>query len=145
VLCVSNSFQKNNATIGVSIRFPFLNMSQRARAAGADAEALKAKKQAEAARDRASEQTLRLQRSVTQLQAAHDVAELEYEVAEKTLTATQTRIDAGTANLHGLDDARAQLSERFMTLQDVTFDLQRTQLGLLRSTGDLEKWAMGTH
>lgn len=144
VLCVSNSFQKNNATIGVSIRFPFLNMSQRARAAGADAEALKAKKQAEAARDRASEQTLRLQRSVTQLQAAHDVAELEYEVAEKTLTATQTRIDAGTANLHDLDDARAQLSERFMTLQDVTFDLQRTQLGLLRSTGDLEKWVTGT-
>lgn len=144
VLCVSNSFQRNNATIGVSIRFPFLNMSQRARATGADAEALKAKKQAEAARDRASEQTLRLQRSVTQLQAAHDVAELEYEVAEKTLTATQTRVDAGTANLHDLDDARAQLSERFMTLQDVTFDLQRMQLGLLRSTGDLEKWAMGT-
>lgn len=144
VLCVSNSFQRNNATIGVSIRFPFLNLSQRARATGADAEALKAKKQAEAARDRASEQTLRLQRSVTQLQAAHDVAELEYEVAEKTLTATQTRVDAGTANLHDLDDARAQLSERFMTLQDVTFDLQRMQLGLLRSTGDLEKWAMGT-
>ena len=145
VLCVSNSFQRNNATIGVSIRFPFLNISQRSRAAGADAEALKAKKQAEAARDRVSEQTLRLQRSVTQLQAAHAVAELEHEVAEKNLTATQTRIDAGTANLHDLDDARAQLSERFMTLQDVTFDLQRTQLGLLRSTGDLEKWALGTH
>jgi len=120
-------------------------MSQRSRAAGADAEALKAKKQAEAARDRVSEQTLRLQRSVTQLQAAHDVAQLEYEVAEKNLTATQTRIDAGTANLHDLDNARAQLSERFMTLQDVAFDLQRTQLGLLRSTGDLEKWALGTH
>jgi outer membrane protein TolC len=143
VLCVSNSFQRNNATIGVSIRFPFLNMSQRSRADSADADALKAKKQAEAARDRVSEQTLRLQRSVTQLQAAHDVAELEYEIAEKNLTATQTRIDAGTANLHDLDDARAQLSERFMTLQDVTFDLQRTQVGLLRSTGDLEKWALG--
>jgi len=145
VLCVSNAFQKNNATIGVSIRFPFLNMAQRSRAAAADADALKAKKQAEAARDRVSEQTLRLRRSVTQLQAAHDVAELEYEVAEKTLTATQTRIDAGTANLHDLDDARAQLSERFMTLQDVSFDLQRTQLGLLRSTGDLEKWVLGAH
>ena len=145
VLCVSNSFQRNNATIGVSIRFPFFNMSQRSRAAAADVEALKAKKQAEAARDRVSEQTLRFQRSVTQLQAARDVAELEYEVAEKGLIATQTRIDAGTANLHDLDDARGQLGERFMTLQDVTFDLQRTRLGLLRSTGDLEKWALGTH
>jgi len=87
---------------------------------------------------------LRLQRSVTQFQAARDVAELEYEIAEKNVSAVQTRIDAGTANLHDLDDAQGQESERLITLQDVTFELQRTQLGLLRSTGDLEKWALGT-
>jgi len=143
VLCVTNVFQQNNATVGVSIRFPLFNASQKARAAAADADALKASKQAQAARDKVSEQTLRLRRSVAQMQAARDVAELEYELADKNLTATQTRIDAGTANLHDLDDARAQISERFMTLQDVTFDLQRVQLGLLRSTGDLEKWALG--
>jgi hypothetical protein len=90
-----------------------------------------------------SEETLRLQRSVAQMQAARDVAGLEAEIAEKNLLAVQTRIDAGTANLHDLDDARAQVSERFMVLQDVTFELQRAQLGLLRSTGDLEKWALG--
>ena len=72
-----------------------------------------------------------------------DVAELEYEIAEKSLTAMQTRIDAGTANLHDLDDARAQVSERFIALQDVTFELRRADLGLLRATGDLEKWALG--
>ena len=58
-----NAFQRNNATIGVSIVFPFLNYSQRARANGADAEALKAKKQAEAVRNQVSEDTLKLQRS----------------------------------------------------------------------------------
>jgi outer membrane protein TolC len=142
-LCVTNAFQQNNATVGVSIRFPLFNASQRARAQVADAEALKASKQAQAAKDKFSEETLRLQRSVAQLQAARDVAQLEYEIAEKNLTAVQTRIDAGTANLHDLDDARTQMSERFITLQDVTFDLQRAQLGLLRSTGDLEKWALG--
>lgn len=144
ILCVTNAFQQNNATFGVSIRFPLFNASQKARAAAADADALKASKQAQAARDKVSEQTLRLRRSVAQMEAARDVAALEYELADKNLTATQTRIDAGTANLHDLDDARAQLSERFMTLQDVTFDLQRVQLGLLRSTGDLEKWALGS-
>jgi hypothetical protein len=35
------------------------------------------------------------------------------------------------------------VSERYIVLQDVTFELQRAQLGLLRSTGDLEKWALG--
>jgi outer membrane protein TolC len=143
-LCVSDSFQQNNATIGVSIRFPLFNASQRARAQAADADALKATRQAEAAKNQASEETLRLRRSVAQLQAARDVAQLENEIAEKGLTAVQTRIDAGTANLHDLDDARSQVSERYITLQDVTFELERAQLGLLRSTGDLEKWALGT-
>jgi outer membrane protein TolC len=142
VLCVANNFQQNNATIGVSIRFPLFNASQRSRAQAADADALKATKQAEAARNQVSEETLRLQRSVAQMQAARDVAQLEYEIAEKSLTAVQTRMDSGTATLHDLDDARSQASERFIALQDITFELERSQLGLLRSTGDLEKWAL---
>jgi len=144
VLCVTNNFQQNNATVGVSIRFPLFNASQRSRAQAADADALKATKQAEAARNQVSEETLRLQRSVTQMQAARDVAQLEYELAEKNLTTVQTRMDSGTASLHDLDDARSQASERFITLQDVTFELERSQLGVLRSTGELEKWALGT-
>lgn len=143
VLCVTNSFQQNNATVGVSIRFPLFNSSQRARAQTADADALRASKQAEAAKNQVGEETLRLQRSVAQLQAARDVAELEAEIAQKNLAAIQTKIDAGTANLHDLDDARSQVSERYIVLQDVTFELQRAELGLLRSTGDLEKWALG--
>jgi len=144
-LCVTNQFQQNNVTVGVSIRFPLFNASQRARAQAADADALKATKQAEAAKNQVSEETLRLQRSVAQMQAARDVAQLEYEIAEKNLTSAQTRIDAGTATLHDLDDARSQASERFIALQDVTFELERSQLGVLRSTGELEKWALGTH
>ena len=143
-LCVASSFQQNNATVGVSIRFPLFNASQRSRAQAADADALKANKQAEAARNQVSEETLRLQRSVAQMQAARDVAQLEYELAEKNLTTVQTRMDAGTATLHDLDDARSQASERFIALQDVSFELERSQLGVLRSTGDLEKWALGT-
>jgi len=143
-LCVTNNYQQNNATVGVSVRFPLFNASQRSRAQAADADALKATKQAEAARNQVSEEALRLQRSVAQMQAAHDVAQLEYEIAEKNLTTVQTRIDAGTATLHDLDDARSQASERFIALQDVTFELERSQLGVLRSTGDLEKWALGT-
>jgi outer membrane protein TolC len=143
VLCVTNAFQQNNATVGVSIRFPLFNSSQRARAQTADADALKASKQAEAAKNQVSEETLRLQRSVAQLQAARDVAELEADIAQKNLTAVQTKIDAGTANLHDLDDAHSQVSERYIVLQDVTFELQRAELGLLRSAGDLEKWALG--
>jgi outer membrane protein TolC len=144
VLCVTSSFQQNNATIGISVRFPLFNAPQRSRARAADADAVKATKQAEAARNQVSEETLRLRRSVAQMQAACEVAQLEDEIAEKNLIAVQTRIDAGTATLHDLDDARSQSSERFIALQDVSFELERSQLGVLRSTGDLEKWALGT-
>jgi outer membrane protein TolC len=142
VLCVANTFQQNNATVGVSIRFPLFNASQRARAQAADADAIKASKQAEAAKNQASEETLRLQRSVTQMQAARDVAQLEYEIAQKNIDAVKTRMDAGTGNLHDLDDARSQASEKFISLQDITFELERAQTGLLRSTGELERWVL---
>jgi len=135
-----NAFQRNNATIGVSIVFPFLNYSQRARANGADAEALKAKKQAEAVRNQVSEDTLKLQRSVAQLTAARDVADLEYEVAQSGLDAAQGRTAADTATLHELDDARTQAAERYLAAQDAAIELARARIALMRSTGELEKW-----
>jgi outer membrane protein TolC len=143
VLCVTNTFHQNNETIGVAIRFSFFNISQRARARAADADALMAKKQAEATRNQVSEETLRYQRTVTQMLAARDVAQVEYDIAQKTVGTVETRMESGTANLHDLQDARSQESDRFMALQDTTFELQRAELSLLRSTGALEKWALG--
>jgi outer membrane protein TolC len=138
-------FQPNNATVGVAIHLPFLNLAQHARVQEAESEAFKAKKQAEAARNQVSEETLRLERSVTQMQAARDVAELEYEIAQKSIEAVHTRMDSSAANLHDLDNAQTQASERFITLQDVSFELERSQVALLRATGDLESWALGTN
>lgn len=138
-----HSFQANNATIGVAIRFPFLNASQRARAQAADADAVKAKRQADAAKNQVSEETLKLQRSVRQMQAAQEVAQLEYEIAKANLDAVQTKVDAGTATIKDLGESRSQLSEHYIALQDTTFELERARVGLMRSTGDLEKWING--
>jgi outer membrane protein TolC len=138
-----NNFQQNNATIGISIRLPLLNFSQRSRAQADDADADKARRQAVATRDKVSEETLRLQKAVEQMRAARDVAELEYELAQKNVDAVRTRMDGGTANLHDLDEASAQANERFISLQDVTFELERSQVSLLRATGGLADWALG--
>ena len=135
-----HSFQANNATIGVAIRFPFLNRSQSAHAKAADAEARKASKQAEASKNQLSEETLKLQRAVRQMEAAQEVAQLEYEVAQSNLDSVQTRMDGGTATIKDLGESRAQASEHYIALQDTTFELQRAHVGLMRSTGELEKW-----
>ena len=137
-----NHFQPDNATIGFSLRIPLFNASQRARAEGADAAALKAKKQAEAARNQVAEETLKLQRAAEQLEAAREVAQLEYQLAQSGLEAAQTRIDAKIGTWHELSDARVQAAERFLLFQDADFEYQRVRMNLLRATGDLEKWAL---
>jgi outer membrane protein TolC len=138
-------FEPNNATVGVAIRFPFVNFSQRARAQGADADAIKATRQAEAAKNQVSEETLKLQRAVRQMEAAQEVAQLEFEMAKSNLDAGQTRLDAGSATIKDIGELRAQVSERYLALQDTTFALQQSRVGLMRSTGELEKWINGSN
>ncbi len=137
-----HTFQLDNATIGFALRIPLFNASQRARAEAAEAGALKAKKQAEATRNQVAEEALKLQRAAEQLDAAREVAQLEYQLAQSGLEAAQTRLDAKTGTLHELADARAQAAERYLLFQDADFEYQRVRLNLLRATGDLENWAL---
>lgn len=134
------SFQTNNASVGVVIRFPFFNPSQRARAQAADADAVQAERKVDATKHQVGEHTLQLQRSVEQLAAAQDVASLEYELAKSDLNAVEIRVDSGTATLHDADQARNQAEERYNALQDANFQLERGRILLLRATGDLASW-----
>src|SRR5437667_4410761 len=133
--------ERNNATVGVAIRFPFLNFSQRAHAQAADADASHANKRVESAKDQISQEVLKLQRSVEQLQAAQDVSQVEYELAQSNVNTVEIRMNSGTAGLHDEADARTDLAEKFNALEDAKFQLLRTRIGLLRATGDLDSWA----
>jgi outer membrane protein len=137
----AGSFQRNNATIGVVIRFPFFSLAQHARAQGADADLIHAKKQVQITKNQVSVETLRLQRTVEQLQAAREVADISNQIAQSNLEAVKIRMDAGTATLHEAVDARIQTGERYDALQDADFQLERARISLLRATGDLETWA----
>jgi len=137
-----HTFQVDNATIGFALKIPLFSASQRARADAAEAQALKAKKQAEAARNQVAEETLKLQRTAEQLEAAREVAQLEYQLAQSGLEAAQTRIDAKTGTLHELADAQVQAAERYLLFQDADFEYQRVRMTLLRATGHLESWAL---
>lgn len=137
-------YEANNGSVGAVMRFPLFNFSQRARAEGADADALKAKKEAEAAKDQVSAELLQLQRTVQQLSAARDVAELEYQIAQSQLEAVDIRVQSATATFHDLEDARTQVRERRDQFLDADLQFNRARVGLLRSTGGLEAWALGT-
>jgi outer membrane protein TolC len=138
----AGSFQRNNATIGLVIRFPFFNLSQRARAEGADADLVHAKKQIQITKNQVSAETLRLQRAVEQLQAAQEVADISNQIAQSNVKAVKIRMDSGTATLHEAVEVRTQAAERFDALQNANFELERGRIALLRATGELETWAV---
>lgn len=135
-------FQRNNVTAGVNIRFPILSLSQRSHAEAADAEAAKARHQADSVRHQVSNQTLKLQRSVQQLAAARDVAKLEHQLALSDVDAIQARIEAGAASLRDQENARAAEHDKYVAYLDAAFNLQKAELQLLRATGELQSWAM---
>jgi outer membrane protein TolC len=139
-----NSFQLNDASLGVVIRFPFLNPAQHAHAQAADAEAFKAHNDVKVAKNQVSEETLKLQKAVEQLAAAQQVADLEYQIARSNFEATQVRVSGGNATLHDSEDARVQAVARYEALQNANFELERTQIALLRVTGKLEDWVNGS-
>ncbi len=137
-----SSFQRNNGNIGVAIRFPFFNLSQRAHAGAADAEAVQARRQAEDVKNKVSNETRKLQREVAQLAAAREVARLEYQLARADVDTVQTKVQAGSATLR--DEANARLAEgqKYSAYLDAIYQLEHAQMQLLRSTGELEKWAL---
>jgi len=133
-------FERNNATVGVAIRFPFFNFSQKAHAEAADADAVRASKEVESTKNQLSQETLKLQRTVQQLTAAQEVSELDYEIAKANLDAVEIRLNSETANVHDAANARTDVAEKYSVLEDANFQLLRARIGLLRATGELESW-----
>jgi outer membrane protein TolC len=149
-------FQRNNASFGVVIRLPIFNYVQHAKADEAAADALKARKQAEAVKDQISSQALQLQRSIRQLSAATEVAHLEYELAQNEAEATEIRAEQGAAppategqpqtgavSARDVASAKLQVGDKYSQYVDASFELDKARLQLLRATGELENWALG--
>jgi outer membrane protein len=139
---VPHSFHPENVTVGLVLRLNFLNASQRARAAAADVEALRAKKQAEQVRNQAVIETLKAKHDVDQLSAATDVAQLRYELAQTQLDAAVSRMQAETGGFRDVQKAALDAANRSLERIDADFDLEKAQLQLLRETGKLENWAL---
>ena len=135
------NFQHHNATGGIVFRIPFLDSTQRARAAQAKADAIRSGRDAEQTRQKVSLETLRLQRAVQELTAAADVAQLEYEMAQSELDAVEIRLKAETGTLREEQDARSKVEQSYDALIDANFALDKARVQLLHATGELEQWA----
>ncbi len=140
---VYKKFTQNNYTFGLNIRFNFMNFAQRATAAAADADAIKAQKAAEGAKDGAELEALKVQRSLRQLAAARDVAKLQWEISQAGVDATQAKIDAGQATERDVQSARMDANDRYAQYLDASQQLFTAQVQMLKMTGKIQEWALG--
>ncbi len=139
------AYQANNFSAGLNLRIPVFNSVQKAKAEEAKADAQMAKKQADLTTDKVREDTLKLQRSLRQLSAARDVAKLEWEVSQGDLGAVQARAQNGEANVRDEQNAELETDNKHAAYLDAEFELRRTELQLMRLTGELENWAIPGH
>ncbi|HEX7159245.1 MAG TPA: hypothetical protein VF214_09540, partial [Edaphobacter sp.] len=141
------NFQHNNAGIGIEIKVPILDYVNKAKARESAADAARALHEADTARDQFIEGRLKIQHATAELAARAEIASLDQQLARQQLDVLMVQIKAGTGNLSGLqmtpkDEQNSRIAERekFITLLDATFQMQQTQIDLMRQTGQLEPW-----
>lgn len=144
-------FQHNNFNVGVQITLPLFDATRTAKAKGSSAEAAQASAQADQLRDQTGEQVLRLQKSIAELAAQEQVAELQNELSQDQLDAITTQIRLGSGNPGAAaplpkDEQGARIRERshFVDMLETRYQLTQARLSLLRATGRIEDWAKST-
>lgn len=141
------SFQHNNFEAGLQITVPLYDASRRAKEKQSIAEALHASAQADQLRDASSENIVLLQKSLLELAAQKEVAQLQNELAKSQLDAISTQLNSpgavpGAPPLTPREEQQARIEERrrYEEVLDAGFEMTKAELGLLRATGGIEAW-----
>jgi outer membrane protein TolC len=140
-------FQHNNFEAGLQITLPLFDATRRAKEKESVAEAARATAQADQARDQSSENIVLLQKSLNELAAQKEVAHIQSELAQSQLDAILTQLNSpgtapGATPLTPREEQQARIEERRRAedLLDADFEMIKAELGLLRATGQIEKW-----
>ena len=133
------SFEPNNVNVGVEITIPLF-------AAKTGANSRLAKRQLDEAevalgnkRQQARFDIQEKAHNLRELDADHEVARLDLQLAQENLQLEQAKFDQGRATLQEIEQARLDESDKWVAFLDADFALQQAQLTLLQATGQLAK------
>jgi outer membrane protein TolC len=140
-------FQHNNFGIGIEITLPVFDMGHQAKARASAADAAHAEHEADLAKDEFLEGRQKLRHANAELAARADVATLDQQLAQQQLDVMLVQLKSGSGNLSGpqmtpKDEQTSRIAERekFVTVLDTSFEMRKTEINLLRQTGQLEDW-----
>src|SRR5580704_1984726 len=134
-----NHFQRNNVTVGIDAHIPIFSSKtfadiKLAKSQLSEAELVLGNKRQEVRAD-----VLQKAREVRELDAAHEVARLDLQLAQESLQILQTKLDEGRATLRDIEQARLEENDKWVAFLDAEFARQQGQLSLLQATGQLAK------
>ncbi|MHB8301211.1 MAG: TolC family protein [Acidobacteriaceae bacterium] len=141
-------FQQNNILFGVQALFPIFDPIRRDKAMESKAEAVRAERQAELTKIQTDESNYAMWHGLQELQAQQEVAQLQQELAQDTLTSMETQMNHGSSVANGApvtpqqaDQYQVEERTSYVDLRDAQFDVTRAELNLLNAVGGLEDWA----
>jgi outer membrane protein TolC len=131
-------FQRNNATLGVSIVLPVYERERyNARLTKAETDLAATRYRREEARAGVSRQVRELWGAVEQQASAREVARLELELARKSLDAVLAQYEEGKVNRLIVEQARVEENRTWVSLLNADYDAEKARLELLRLTGEV--------
>lgn len=141
------NFQHNNAGIGIQINLPIFDRVHNAKARESAADADRAEQEANLTRNQFLSQQVRLDRSMTELEARAEVADLELQLAQQQLEIVQVQLQtgpggSGAAPLSPKDEQTSRIAraEKLLGAIDARFQVRQAGITLLRQQGELESW-----
>jgi len=134
-----NHFQKNNFNAGVQVQMPIFSARTKAAVGLADVNLQVAKATLENKKSQVSADVKKKTRHLLEMDAAKEVARLQLQLAQQSVSAVQSQFEEGKTNLRDVERARLDESDRWMAYLDAAFQRQQAQLELLRTAGQLDK------
>lgn len=146
----------NNFSSGFSIRVPLFDAGLHAKARESAADALRAKVEAEQARQQNDFQIAELDASLQELDAQAEIASLQQQIANEDLKSVEAQLELGNGagsapgappQLSPTAEQQARIQERQKYLEslDASFDLSKARLNLLRALGHMQDWLNELH
>lgn len=146
----------NNFSSGFSIRVPIFDSAAYAKSHESAAEALRAKVEAEQARQQRDLQIATLTSSLRELDAQAEVATLKQQISDEQLKAVLSQLELGNGSGAGPGSTpqlspKAEQQARINASQDVQealeagLDLTKARLNLLRALGHMQDWLNELH
>ena len=135
----SGQYQANNFAVGVQISIPLFSAKTRANVALAKSELQLSEMSLGNKRQEVRADVQQKARDVRELEATYEVARLDLKLAQETVQLTQAKFDQGRATLRDIEAVRLDENDKFVAFLDADFARQRSQLTLLRATGQLAK------